>query len=94
MEEMTVSKSKEHNSEGTGVLPRAEIVHDEHPLSLGKTSVWNQYFQVTLTKIKIYLLLDASKFALKWYTLDYPQSGCCLCSIYQLLTMIGLFFLI
>ncbi|CAL5017454.1 unnamed protein product [Urochloa decumbens] len=45
MEEMTVSKREEHNAEGTGVLPRAEIVRDEHPLSLGKTSVWNQYFQ-------------------------------------------------
>ncbi|KAL6650567.1 hypothetical protein ACP70R_009492 [Stipagrostis hirtigluma subsp. patula] len=45
MEEMTVSKKEEHNTEGTGVLPRAEIVRDEHPLSLGKTSVWNQYFQ-------------------------------------------------
>ncbi|KAF8697124.1 hypothetical protein HU200_036117 [Digitaria exilis] len=45
MEEMTVSKREEQNAEGTGVLPRAEIVQDEHPLSLGKTSVWNQYFQ-------------------------------------------------
>ncbi|CAD6261186.1 unnamed protein product [Miscanthus lutarioriparius] len=45
MEEMSVSKREEHNAEGTGVLPRAEIVRDEHPLSLGKTSVWNQYFQ-------------------------------------------------
>ncbi|GJN37120.1 hypothetical protein PR202_gb26045 [Eleusine coracana subsp. coracana] len=45
MEEMAVSKKEEHNAEGTGVLPRAEIVRDEHPLSLGKTSVWNKYFQ-------------------------------------------------
>jgi hypothetical protein len=45
--EMTISKKKEHDSEGTGFLPRAEIVQDEHPLSLGKTSVWNQHFQVT-----------------------------------------------
>ncbi|XP_020400509.1 uncharacterized protein [Zea mays] len=45
MEEMTASEREEHNAEGTGVLPRAEIVRDEHPLSLGKTSVWNQYFQ-------------------------------------------------
>ncbi|KAG2565592.1 hypothetical protein PVAP13_7NG329000 [Panicum virgatum] len=45
MEEMTVSKREKHDAEGTGVLPRAEIVRDEHPLSLGKTSVWNQYFQ-------------------------------------------------
>uniref|UniRef100_A0A0E0KPK8 Rab-GAP TBC domain-containing protein n=1 Tax=Oryza punctata TaxID=4537 RepID=A0A0E0KPK8_ORYPU len=49
MEEMTISKRNGHNSEGTGVLPRAEIVHDEHPLSLGKTSVWNQFFQESET---------------------------------------------
>ncbi|EEC77143.1 hypothetical protein OsI_15582 [Oryza sativa Indica Group] len=49
MEEMTISKGNRHNSEGTGVLPRAEIVHDEHPLSLGKTSVWNQFFQESET---------------------------------------------
>jgi hypothetical protein len=28
------------------LLSRSEIPHDEHPLSLGKTSVWNQFFQV------------------------------------------------
>ena len=53
MEEMTLSKRGKHDAEGTGVLPRAEIVRDEHPLSLGKTSVWNQYFQVTLVNNKI-----------------------------------------
>lgn len=31
---------------GSGSLSRSEIVHDEHPLSLGKSSVWNQFFQV------------------------------------------------
>lgn len=34
------------NCEGSGMLPRSEITHGEHPLSLGKTSVWNQFFQV------------------------------------------------
>ena len=58
MEEMTVSKREEHNAEGTGVLPRAEIVRDEHPLSLGKTSVWNQYFQVNIPKIYNCLLVS------------------------------------
>ncbi|RWR74566.1 Rab-GTPase-TBC domain-containing protein [Cinnamomum micranthum f. kanehirae] len=33
------------NCEGSGMLPRSEITHGEHPLSLGKTSVWNQFFQ-------------------------------------------------
>ncbi|KAF1887821.1 hypothetical protein Lal_00023829 [Lupinus albus] len=29
------------------ILSRSEIPHGEHPLSLGKTSVWNQFFQDT-----------------------------------------------
>ncbi|KAF3783447.1 TBC1 domain family member 13 [Nymphaea thermarum] len=33
--------------EGRGLLHRSEITQDEHPLSLGKTSVWNKYFQDT-----------------------------------------------
>ncbi|KAJ6820580.1 TBC1 domain family member 5-like [Iris pallida] len=33
--------------EDKGFLPRADISHGEHPLSLGKTSVWNQFFQDT-----------------------------------------------
>ncbi|CAN6447635.1 unnamed protein product [Victoria cruziana] len=34
-------------NEGRGLLNRSEITHGEHPLSLGKTSVWNKYFQDT-----------------------------------------------
>ncbi|CAN6580157.1 unnamed protein product [Malus baccata var. baccata] len=30
-----------------GLLSRSEIPHGEHPLSLGKSSVWNQFFQDT-----------------------------------------------
>ncbi|KAG9447919.1 hypothetical protein H6P81_014047 [Aristolochia fimbriata] len=37
----------EAKSERSGVLPRSEITHGEHPLSLGKSSVWNQFFQDT-----------------------------------------------
>lgn len=33
--------------EDKGFLARADISHGEHPLSLGKTSVWNQFFQDT-----------------------------------------------
>ncbi|RVW67630.1 TBC1 domain family member 5 [Vitis vinifera] len=29
------------------MLSRSEITHGEHPLSLGKTSIWNQFFQDT-----------------------------------------------
>lgn len=32
--------------EDKGALPRSEIPQGEHPLSLGKTSIWNQFFQV------------------------------------------------
>ncbi|GER28786.1 Ypt/Rab-GAP domain of gyp1p superfamily protein [Striga asiatica] len=28
-----------------GFLSRSEITHDEHPLSLGQSSIWNQFFQ-------------------------------------------------
>lgn len=34
--------------EDKGVLPRSEISHGEHPLSLGQNSIWNQFFQVEL----------------------------------------------
>lgn len=37
----------EPRSEGKGLLSRSEITQDEHPLSLGKTSIWNQFFQDT-----------------------------------------------
>lgn len=33
--------------ESGGLLSRSEITHGEHPLSLGKTSIWNQFFQDT-----------------------------------------------
>lgn len=36
----------EPNGESKGFLSRSEITQGEHPLSLGKTSVWNQFFQV------------------------------------------------
>jgi hypothetical protein len=31
-----------------GLLLRHEITHDDHPLSLGSSSVWHQFFQVSL----------------------------------------------
>ncbi|KAL8162903.1 hypothetical protein V2J09_014392 [Rumex salicifolius] len=34
-------------SEGRCLLSRSGVTHDEHPLSLGQSSVWNQYFQDT-----------------------------------------------
>ena len=29
-----------------GLLHRSEVTQEEHPLSLGKTSVWNNFFEV------------------------------------------------
>lgn len=46
MAESVGAKSEELGAEGSGMLARSEITHGEHPLSLGKTSVWNQFFQV------------------------------------------------
>lgn len=34
------------DSDVDGPLKRHEISQEDHPLSLGKGSVWNQYFQV------------------------------------------------
>jgi hypothetical protein len=31
-----------------GLLLRHEITHNDHPLSLGSSSVWHQFFQVSL----------------------------------------------
>ncbi|XP_039122842.1 TBC1 domain family member 13 [Dioscorea cayenensis subsp. rotundata] len=47
MAESVGAKSEELGAEGSGMLARSEITHGEHPLSLGKTSVWNQFFQDT-----------------------------------------------
>lgn len=35
-----------------GFLSRSEVSHGEHPLSLGKSSIWNQFFQVSFFNIK------------------------------------------
>ncbi|XP_074587112.1 uncharacterized protein LOC141842999, partial [Curcuma longa] len=45
MEASAVTKTEELANENIGLLSRSEIMHEEHPLSLSKTSVWNQYFQ-------------------------------------------------
>ncbi|XP_042422305.1 TBC1 domain family member 13-like isoform X2 [Zingiber officinale] len=47
MEGSSRQKIEELESCGRGLLMRSGITHDEHPLSLGKTSVWNQFFQDT-----------------------------------------------
>ncbi|KAI3826636.1 hypothetical protein L1987_00686 [Smallanthus sonchifolius] len=42
-----LEESTSQNGEDKGLLSRSEIPEGEHPLSLGKTSVWNQFFQDT-----------------------------------------------
>ncbi|GJW98782.1 protein GDAP2 [Tanacetum coccineum] len=41
----TSSKYGDLIGQEKGLFPRSTIPHGEHPLSLGKTSVWNQFFQ-------------------------------------------------
>ena len=48
LDESAGLKDGELDSEGKGLLLRSQITHGEHPLSLGQTSVWNQFFQVIL----------------------------------------------
>lgn len=38
--------SKDPNVESPGALSRSEITHEDHPLSLGTTSLWNNFFKV------------------------------------------------
>ncbi|KAJ4846024.1 hypothetical protein Tsubulata_002539 [Turnera subulata] len=45
LEKSSICDNDESRIEGSGVLSRSEITHGEHPLSLGKSSIWNQFFQ-------------------------------------------------
>ncbi|RXH78991.1 hypothetical protein DVH24_034198 [Malus domestica] len=45
MDNCTTCDNDELKCQGKGLLSRSEIPHGEHPLSLGKSSVWNQFFQ-------------------------------------------------
>ncbi|GAB4851888.1 hypothetical protein Ancab_031287 [Ancistrocladus abbreviatus] len=40
-------ENNEAKVESRGPLSRLEVTHGEHPLSLGKSSIWNQFFQDT-----------------------------------------------
>ncbi|KAF8406941.1 hypothetical protein HHK36_006062 [Tetracentron sinense] len=46
-EEVLVCSDRDENSDVDGPLRRHEISHEDHPLSLGKASVWHRYFQDT-----------------------------------------------
>lgn len=47
LDKSTSFDNDDSNCEGRCLLSRSEISHGEHPLSLGKTSIWNQFFQDT-----------------------------------------------
>ncbi|CAH8294943.1 unnamed protein product [Eruca vesicaria subsp. sativa] len=44
---MEKSKGDDPKVEGPGALSRSEITHEDHPLSLGTTSLWNNFFKDT-----------------------------------------------
>ncbi|XP_022734626.1 TBC1 domain family member 13-like isoform X2 [Durio zibethinus] len=45
LEKSGVCDNDKSKSESSGLLSRSHITHGEHPLSLGKSSIWNQFFQ-------------------------------------------------
>ncbi|GKV16697.1 hypothetical protein SLEP1_g27302 [Rubroshorea leprosula] len=47
LENSTSCEKDELKSESSGMLSRSEITHGEHPLSLGNSSIWNQFFKDT-----------------------------------------------
>ncbi|KAH7573024.1 hypothetical protein JRO89_XS03G0053000 [Xanthoceras sorbifolium] len=47
LEKSAICDPDESKSESSGLLSRSEIPQGEHPLSLGKSSIWNQFFQDT-----------------------------------------------
>ncbi|XP_065862794.1 uncharacterized protein [Euphorbia lathyris] len=47
LEKSTGFENDDSDSENKGMLSRSEIPQGEHPLSLGKSSIWNQFFQDT-----------------------------------------------
>ncbi|GLT28857.1 hypothetical protein SLA2020_037610 [Shorea laevis] len=47
LEKSVGCEKDESKSESSGMLSRSEISHGEHPLSLGQSSIWNQFFKDT-----------------------------------------------
>jgi hypothetical protein len=51
---MEIARQRELEGQGSenagsiynGLLHRSEVTQEEHPLSLGKTTAWNQFFEV------------------------------------------------
>ena len=53
------SHEKNEPDGSPGFLSRSEITHGEHPLSLGQSSIWNQFFQVPLILSKESCITDS-----------------------------------
>uniref|UniRef100_A0A803Q190 Rab-GAP TBC domain-containing protein n=1 Tax=Cannabis sativa TaxID=3483 RepID=A0A803Q190_CANSA len=51
LEKSSSHDNDESSYESRCLLSRSQITHGEHPLSLGKTSIWNQFFQEALRSI-------------------------------------------
>ena len=68
-------KNDELDGEDKGFLSRSEITHDEHPLSLGKTSIWNQFFQVKSLFLNFYCFSDWASLLISWN--NYHSKKCC-----------------
>jgi hypothetical protein len=62
IEETKLSRKKDTSIERIGFLSRFEVTNEEHPLSSGKSSLWNQYFQVLFFSSANFLLLKTSRF--------------------------------
>ncbi|KAK3120058.1 hypothetical protein QOZ80_9AG0680800 [Eleusine coracana subsp. coracana] len=45
IEESKLLRKKELKVDRIGLLPRSKVTDEEHPLSFGRSSLWNQYFQ-------------------------------------------------
>ncbi|XP_031252648.1 TBC1 domain family member 13-like isoform X2 [Pistacia vera] len=50
-DESLKSNEQSADNDGDGLLRRHEISQEDHPLSLGKASVWNQYFEEAMRNI-------------------------------------------
>ncbi|KAE8654588.1 Ypt/Rab-GAP domain of gyp1p superfamily protein isoform 2 [Hibiscus syriacus] len=45
LEKSAVRDNDHSKSESSGLLSRSQVTHGEHPLSLGESIIWNQFFQ-------------------------------------------------
>lgn len=68
------SKEQHGDNYVDGPLIRHEISHEDHPLSLGKASVWHQYFQYTEIAEQIDRDLQRTHPDMKFFSGDTPLS--------------------